>query len=637
MSYIVLARKLRPTRFDDLVGQETIAQILKNAIATNRVSHAFLFTGSRGVGKTTAARVLTKAINCLNLQGSDPCEDCQNCRDITSNASPDVFEIDAASNRGIDNIRDLRENIKYAPANCQYKVYIIDEAHMLTLESFNALLKTLEEPPAHVKFILATTDPHKIPQTIISRCQRYDFVRIPLQKMVDYLENVCQAEALDLSRGALETIARGAVGGMRDALTAIDQVISYTGTSATNEEVAQIIGMVDSQSRFQLLKALIEKNSPEAIAHFYSIQERGHDYQEILSDLLQTVKNLSLIHTLTQGTTTLPPTLFQDLAEEEIIQYQTLVAEITIDELQQMFHILLELEEQIKRSSHAQICFEMALIQLTTIQPLVGIVELLEQVQELQGEGNNGGSTSQPKKTQSTVQSSTPHPSSSFQRLSSAFVQQKKGPRGISEEQVHPVVQAMVEEPKILEEKKEVSEEQVAPDAPTTVEELNTVSEPSVMSASQISERQNGTSEKPSEEPELHLPSEEWEAFVAHIQQNSPRWGSVLKNAVLLEKNEHQIQIAFKGSQFANMLPEEKLISLNQMAEAYYQHPIEIVIQKEAQSDHFVTLSEKQQQAIEQERERRRKVAQKDEKTQLILKMFPGSKIVAIQIQEPSL
>ena len=195
MSYVVLARKLRPQRFSDLIGQEVIAQILQNAIRSNRVAHAFLFSGSRGVGKTSAARILTKALNCLEPDNVDPCNTCENCQEISSNASADVYEIDAASNRGIENIRELRENVKYAPARCRYKVYIIDEAHMLTLESFNALLKTLEEPPSHVKFILATTDPHKVPVTILSRCQRYDFQRIPLPRMLEFLS---QAAVLSL-------------------------------------------------------------------------------------------------------------------------------------------------------------------------------------------------------------------------------------------------------------------------------------------------------------------------------------------------------------------------------------------------------------------------------------------------------
>ena len=253
MSYVVLARKLRPQRFSDLIGQEVIAQILQNAIRSNRVAHAFLFSGSRGVGKTSAARILTKALNCLEPDNVDPCNACENCLEISSNASADVYEIDAASNRGIENIRELRENVKYAPARCRYKVYIIDEAHMLTLESFNALLKTLEEPPNHVKFILATTDPHKVPVTVLSRCQRYDFQRIPLPQMLEFLSQAAVQENLQLSPKSLELIACHAAGGMRDALTSLDQVLSFAGEQASESEVRQILGIADASMRFQLL------------------------------------------------------------------------------------------------------------------------------------------------------------------------------------------------------------------------------------------------------------------------------------------------------------------------------------------------------------------------------------------------
>ncbi len=595
MSYVVLARRLRPTQFDDLVGQETTAQILKNAILTDRVSHAFLFTGSRGVGKTTAARMLTKAINCLDPRGADPCEKCEHCVDITNNASPDVFEIDAASNRGIDNIRELRENIKYAPANCRYKVYIIDEAHMLTLESFNALLKTLEEPPDHVKFILATTDPHKIPQTIISRCQRYDFVRIPLKKIADYLEKVVRNEEVQLSRNALEMVARHAIGGMRDALTTIDQIVSYTGNAATDEEVAHILGMVDSQARFRLLVAVVEKNSAETMAQFYEMQEHGHDYQDILSELLQAVKNLALVHTLMQSSGTVPPTLFQEMTQEDVAHYQTMIAQVSLDELQQMFHILLELEERIKRSNHAQICFEMALLQLTSIQPLVGIADLLQQIQKLGGGSGNGGG----KPISGTPGNRRPLAQPSLQRT--AEHQPSIPHNGIKAEKI--------------------------PAAPASLQEVE-LTEPAVAPSQAM---------EPAASPASSPPSQEWESFVEHVQQKSPRMGSVLKNAMLLEKNEQEIRIAFKETQFAKMVSEEQLTGLNNIAETFYRMPKKIVIQESTQASELMTMSEKRQRSLDEERERRRHVAEQDEQTQIILKTFPGSKIVDIQIQEPTL
>ena len=319
MSYLVLARKLRPTCFGDLIGQETAAQTLRNAVISKRVAHAFLFAGSRGVGKTSAARILTRALNCLNPENGDPCNICENCHEINQNASPDVYEIDAASNRGVENIRELRENVNYVPARCRYKVYIIDEAHMLTIESFNAFLKTLEEPPSHVKFIFATTDPNKIPATIISRCQRYDFLRIPIKKMADFLETVVEKENLEITRRSLEMIARNSVGGMRDALTSIDQILSFTDTSVTDQKVAQILGILDRESRFLLIESILKKNTAEALQFFQKLQEHGHDVHDILTDLLNTVKTVSMVQTLGKN-----KVLFQELSIDDLEAFESL-------------------------------------------------------------------------------------------------------------------------------------------------------------------------------------------------------------------------------------------------------------------------------------------------------------------------
>ncbi|MBF0279203.1 MAG: DNA polymerase III subunit gamma/tau [SAR324 cluster bacterium] len=630
MSYVVLARRLRPTQFDDLVGQETIAQILKNAILTDRVSHAFLFTGSRGVGKTSAARILTKAVNCLDPRGADPCEACQNCIDITNNASPDVFEIDAASNRGIDNIRELRENIKYVPANCRYKVYVIDEAHMLTLESFNALLKTLEEPPAHVKFILATTDPHKIPQTIISRCQRYDFVRIPLVKIVDYLEKVTRNENIQLSRKALEMVARHAIGGMRDALTTIDQIVSFTGKSASDEEIRQILGIVDSQIRFGLLNALVEKNSTEAMNQFFEMQQHGHDYQDILSELLQTVKNLSLVHTLIQSTGAIPPTLFQEIGQEDIEQYRQLISQISIDELQQMFHILLELEERIKRSNHAQICFEMALLQLTSVQPLVGITELLEQIQTIKEDDGTSG-------TALKIKKSSPGFQNSGESNSEPFTSNRQSPHSPTREQEKSLPHN--EKRKESNSKEPGSNQEQGPSYKAS--DANSLIEPDASLTIVRNQKPAGEEQSPASGINSPIPSspsfQEWETFVEHVQQISPRIGSVLKNAVLLERNEDRVQIAFKESQFAKMLSGEQANSLNEIARNFYGKSVRIVIQEDAPASEMVTMTENQQRLLNDERERRRQIAEQDEQTQKILKTFPGSKIIDIQIQEPKI
>ena len=382
MDYVVLARKLRPARFQELIGQETVARALSNAVVSGRTAHAYLFAGSRGVGKTSTARILTKALNCLDLKEGEPCNVCGNCEEITHNASPDVLEIDAASNRGIDSIRELRENTKYAPAKCTYKTYIIDEVHMLTMESFNALLKTLEEPPPHVKFILATTAPHRIPETILSRCQRYDFPRIPVGKMQEYLARVTADEGITLSPTALETIARNASGSMRDALTAVDQVVAFAGPAPSDERVLSILEVMDTREVLGLLGALLDKSLEQALEIFTGIVERGHDLTTLLEALLREVKDYSLYKSL-HGKST----YFQDHPPTTLEFYGGRDEAVTLDELQQIFYLLLELEAQLKLSEHRWACFEMALVKACRVEPLVGVPELLAQVRSMMGDG----------------------------------------------------------------------------------------------------------------------------------------------------------------------------------------------------------------------------------------------------------
>lgn len=391
MGYLVLARKLRPMRFADLVGQETVARALTNAVQTNRVAHAFLFAGSRGVGKTSAARILTKALNCEQLQEGEPCNVCPQCVEITQNASPDVLEIDAASNRGIDNIRDLRANTSYGPVRGRYKTYIIDEVHMLTMESFNALLKTLEEPPGNVIFILATTNPHKIPDTILSRCQRFDFLRIPVKKMTDYLARVTAEEGLTFSEEALGLIARNAAGGMRDALTMVDQVVSYAGVSPGDEQVSGVLGVLDNREVLSLLGAVLEKSVEEALKVFGDIIIRGHDLDVLLEDLLREVKDFSLFRAMKkQGPH------FQDHTPATLEWYAAFKEKVNLDVLQQIFYVLLELERQLRFSESPRACFEMALLKACDVESLVGVPDLLNSVRNLLkgtpgSEGSGGG------------------------------------------------------------------------------------------------------------------------------------------------------------------------------------------------------------------------------------------------------
>lgn len=295
MSYLVLARRFRPQIFDELIGQEHITDQLKGAITSGRLPHAYLFSGPRGIGKTSCARILAKSLNCQNGPTLTPCGQCPACKEITSGTSFDVMEVDGASNRGIDEIRALRENVKFGPGYGRYKIYIVDEVHMLTTEAFNALLKTLEEPPEHVKFIFATTDPNKIPATIISRCQRYDFKRIFLKTLVAALTEICKKENLTVSSDALYAIAKAAQGSFRDALSILDQISAFSDRSIEVKDVCSMLGLVEVDFVFELCEVLGNKDCVTALKKFDELMDQGKDPKQLSKDLIEHFRNLMVI------------------------------------------------------------------------------------------------------------------------------------------------------------------------------------------------------------------------------------------------------------------------------------------------------------------------------------------------------
>ncbi|MBL7066801.1 MAG: DNA polymerase III subunit gamma/tau [Candidatus Marinimicrobia bacterium] len=297
MSYQVISRKYRPQRFDEIIGQSHICSTLRNAIKTSRISHAYLFTGSRGIGKTSTARILAKSLNCTNPHEYNPCNECQNCKEITTGRSLDVLEIDGASNRGIDQIRDLRENVKYPPASSNYRIFIIDEVHMLTKEAFNALLKTLEEPPPHVIFIFATTEPLKIPATIISRCQRYDFHRISVAQIVRQLSEIDQKEGVDISDDILMLIAKKAEGSMRDAESLLDQLIASSDKSVTMEDARKILSLIDYEFYIDIGNEIYQNNAKSLLLLAGKIIDEGINVAEFLNGFSEHFRNLLIANT----------------------------------------------------------------------------------------------------------------------------------------------------------------------------------------------------------------------------------------------------------------------------------------------------------------------------------------------------
>jgi DNA polymerase-3 subunit gamma/tau len=378
MSYLVLARKWRPQVFEDVVGQRPITQTLQNAISQNRVAHGFLFAGARGVGKTSTARILAKALNCEAGPQINPCNQCKTCKEISSGNSLDVIEIDGASNRGIDEIRELKENVRYTPAKSRYKIYIIDEVHMLTREAFNALLKTLEEPPSHILFVFATTEPHKIPATILSRCQRYDFKRIPLKEIIETLKRIIEAEEVHISQRGLLSIAQESEGSLRDAQSLLDQVISYGGKDIRDEDVTEVLGLIDRKILYDTIEAVANRNPERCMEMIEQVYHYGYDLQHYCRELLQYLRNLILIKVSQH------PEGLVELPEEEMGILKRQAERFQSDQLNHLFNLLLKGEEEVAQSTFPRTMLEMALIRMATLRPILPIDEILRKLDVLE-------------------------------------------------------------------------------------------------------------------------------------------------------------------------------------------------------------------------------------------------------------
>ncbi|HSA20996.1 MAG TPA: DNA polymerase III subunit gamma/tau, partial [Myxococcota bacterium] len=385
MSYLVLARKYRPTTFDEVVGQEGVVRTLKNAIGMSRVAHAYLFTGARGVGKTTIARILARALNCAQGPTATPDNTCPVCQEIIRGASPDVFEIDGASNTGVDDVRQLRDNLQYMPARSRFKIYIIDEVHMLSVSAFNALLKTLEEPPAHVKFIFATTEPHKIPVTVLSRCQRFDFKRIPTAGIQAHLEGLLQREALVIEPEGLRLIARQAAGSMRDALSLTDQVLAFGGQRISTAEVQAALGLAADVVHEAVLEAVLDRQ-PEALMRLVErLFDEGHDLKRFLDGLLGYAHHMILFRTLGDAGELL------ELLPEERQRLSRLAARAEALRWHQVFDVLLRAAEELARSPFPRLILETALLRLVTLESAVGLDSLVQRLEALAARVGGGG------------------------------------------------------------------------------------------------------------------------------------------------------------------------------------------------------------------------------------------------------
>ena len=380
MSYLVLARKYRPQAFDQVIEQDHVVRTLSNAISSDRVAHAVLFSGPRGTGKTTVARILAKAMNCKKGPIPAPCNQCRSCVEITSGNAVDVFEIDGASNNSVDQVRELRENIKYMPAHSLYKIYIIDEVHMLSVPAFNALLKTLEEPPSHVMFIFATTEPHKIPITILSRCQRHDFRRLSLNSMIEHMAYICREENFKIADESLALIAREATGSMRDALSLLDQVLACFKDAVDHDQVLDILGVIDRKYVFDLCDTILRGDVSVILNTLDEVYNRGHDLKKLYTNLLEHFRNL-IVAKMGQNAGKLV-----DLPQYELEQMVEQARHVSAAVLNQIFDYLYREEVSIRLSADAKLALEMAFIRMNQIKPALSIDVLIDKLDLLREE-----------------------------------------------------------------------------------------------------------------------------------------------------------------------------------------------------------------------------------------------------------
>ncbi len=376
-NFLVTARKFRPQQFSSVVGQNHITRTLKNAIKSKRIHHAYLFNGPRGVGKTTTARIFARALNCLNPQDGEPCNECESCRNALEGRSMDIIEIDGASNNSVDDVRKLRENAKFPPVQGRFKMYIIDEVHMLSTSAFNALLKTLEEPPNHLLFVFATTEPHKVPATIMSRCQRFDFRRMEINDIIGQLKFISEKENIKIDEPSLFAIAKKADGSMRDAESIFDQVIAFTGNEIEYTKLADALHLIDEEFYFEISANILSNNILKMFEISNEITKRGYDYLETISGLIEHLRNLLSIKAI--GDTSL-----MQVSESLKDKYIEFANKFTTSDLLRIIQVLVSSEQQLKYSSQQRIRFELILIRLASMIDSITISEIIQKIEKVE-------------------------------------------------------------------------------------------------------------------------------------------------------------------------------------------------------------------------------------------------------------
>ncbi|BBA68645.1 DNA polymerase III subunit gamma/tau [Geobacter sulfurreducens] len=572
MSYLVLARKWRPQTFSDLTGQEHVSRTLQNAIDSGRIAHAFLFTGARGVGKTSSARILAKALNCEQGMSPEPCNVCPACTEITAGTSVDVLEIDGASNTGVDDIRELRENVKYLPSRLRYKIFIIDEVHMLSTNAFNALLKTLEEPPPHVKFIFATTEPHKLPITILSRCQRFDFRRIPLAKVVARLRYIVDREGISISDESLSVVARKGDGSMRDSLSVLDQVLAFCGEMVNDDDVVSLLGVVDRRLLLEASAAVLGRDTRSALGVVARVDEFGYNMRQFCGELIDHFRNLTILRAVGDAGDLL------DLSEAELQSVREQASSALLEDLQRHLTILLRADGEMAHSGYPRLVLEMALVRMATLAPLVPVGELLDRLGRIEVRGSGVAADARATWRPSPAPEASPPP---------VPVHPPGRPR--------PALSPPVEQPEAV---------------PVGAEAKPSPSR----------------SDSPAQEP--RRTGDDWADFVAFVKGAKPRIGTSLEYGSPLHIAADRLEIGFPENSFAlsSLRDGDAQASLKALAERFFSAPMVVALKVLTGEGHAPpNLLEKKRAEDEQRRTGLKRSAESHPAVSSALEVFDGT------------